>query len=123
LAQNQFNLLPIQNEAQLEQQKQAAQATGWNNAAQSEFQGLIEKMNAGVTLSQAEIERANQLAQIQEAYQAALAGIAATLGEAQLNNQYQNVKSGDSLFNTFANTAINPSIATSKSSQGVAKYG
>jgi hypothetical protein len=93
-AQNAQNLLPIQSQGTLLQQQEAAQSTGWNNAAQSEFQGLINKMNAGVTLSGTEMARANQLAQSEEAYQQAI-------GTSQLANQYQNIKAGDTLANTF----------------------
>ena len=93
-AQNAQNLLPVQNEATLLAQQEAAQSTGWNSAAQSEFQGLIDKMNAGVTLSATEMTRANTLATAEENYQA-------TVDAAQLKNQYQILSPTDTLVNTF----------------------
>ncbi len=112
--QNQQNLLPIQAQGTLLQQQEAAQATGWNQAAANEFQGLINKMNAGITLSTTEMNRANQLASLEEAYQQAIS-------TANIANQFQNVSAGNSLVNTFANTAMNPSMLTAKT--GVARYG
>jgi hypothetical protein len=118
--QNAQNLLPIQAQAPLELQKQAAEATGWNNAAQSEFEGLIEKMKAGVTLSTAEMERANVLAQMETSYQNAITSANATVNAAKIAQQFQTVGPGQNLVNTFSNTIMNPSTVNRT---GFASYG
>lgn len=109
--QNAQNLLPIQAEQQNLLQQQAAQSTGWNNAAQSEFTALVSKMNAGVTLSQAELERANVLASQETSYLNQITSSQASIKAAQLNNQYQNVGQNNNLVNTFTNSVLNPTIA------------
>jgi len=96
ITQNQMNLLPVQAQQQLLLQAQASQATGYDTAAQQEMAGLIAKVNAGVQLSATEMSRANQLSSQEEAYNQALA-------VAKQNQQYQNVKAGDTLYNTFTN--------------------
>ena len=73
ITQNQMNLLPIQQQGTMLNDVMARQATGYNIAAPTELDGLINKMNAGVTLSQAEIARANALAQQETSYQNTLA--------------------------------------------------
>lgn len=93
-AQNAQNLLPIQAKQQLVIQQQAAQATGWNNAAQSEFDALVSKMQAGVTLSTTEMARANQLASLEEAYQQAI-------DTANIQNQYKILTPAQTLANTM----------------------
>lgn len=108
IAQNQFNLLPVQQQGQMLSDALARQSTGFNIAAQNELQGLQAKMNAGVTLSQAEYSRANDLLAQQTAYQQSLLGI-----------QYQNVGAGNSLVNTFTGQVINPGMLTKKT--GVAQ--
>jgi hypothetical protein len=100
-AQNQQNLLPIQARGTLLQQQEAAQATGWNNSAQSEFQGLMEKMNAGVQLSATEMQRANTLAQIEEAYQQNLTTQTASQNIAKIGQQFQTVPYASRLVNTM----------------------
>lgn len=107
IAQNAQNLLPVQAEAPLLQGSEAAQGQGWNQATQQEFQGLIDKMNAGVTLSATEMSRANQLAQMEESYQQAVT-------TANIGNQYKTVAPGNNLVNTFTNSAINPSMLTAR---------
>lgn len=110
--QNQQNLLPIQSEQQNLLQAQAAQATGWNQAANNEFQGLLQKMQSGVQLSLAELERANQLAALQQAYKTAVQQSQATIKAAQIGQQYQTIGPGQTLANTFTGSIINPGILT-----------
>ncbi|MBU6501182.1 MAG: hypothetical protein KGI72_05145 [Patescibacteria group bacterium] len=109
IAQNQFNLLPVQQQGQMLSDALARQSTGFDIAAQNELQGLVSKMNAGVTLSQTEMSRANSLLQAQEAYQQAVdtAKIQqqTTLGASQLANKYQNIPAGNTLINTFTGGA------------------
>lgn len=91
LQQNQFNLLPIQQQGQMLSDALARQSSGFNIAAQNELQGLTAKMNAGVTLSGQEMDRANQLLAQQTAYQQTLAG-----------QQYKTLGTGQSLVSTGA---------------------
>ena len=98
-AQNAQNLLPIQAEAPLLAQQEAAQATGWNAASANEFQGLIDKMNAGVKLSEIEMGRANALAANEEAYQQAIA-------TSQIANQYKILTPSQTLANTFTGKSV-----------------
>lgn len=113
MQQNQQNLLPIQSYGPMLQQAMAQQATGWNQAAQNEFQGLQAKMNAGVQLSQQEMDRANSLLQAQQAYQQAI-------NTAQIQQQFQNVGAGNNLVNTFTNSIINPGELAQQT--GIATY-
>lgn len=110
-AQNAQNLLPVQAEQQNLLQEQAAQATGWNNAAQNEYAGLIAKLQAGVQLSQSELERANTLATLQESYQQALQANQSAQETARIQNQYKEVGQNNNLFNAAAQSFINPTIA------------
>jgi hypothetical protein len=119
-AQNQQNLLPIQAEQQNLLQQQAAQATGWNNAAQSEFQALVSKMNAGVTLSQAELDRANILASQETSYLNQITASQATVNVAKIGAQFQKVDKGQNLVNTLGQTILNPSMTNTT---GVQTYG
>ena len=106
-AQNAQNLIPAETEATTEQQNIAAQETGWNQATASQLQGLIDKMNAGVTLSGSELQAANQLAQTEENYNAAIQsaqiGANAQIQSAQYANQYQKLSPAEQLINTFKN--------------------
>lgn len=99
VAQNAQNLLPIQAEAPLLQQAQGVQGQIWNTATQSEFQGLLAKMQAGVQLSQAELQRAQQLAQLEESYQQAI-------DTANIAQKYQVLNPAQKLVNTFTGRSI-----------------
>lgn len=105
IQQNQMNLMPVQNEAQLVSQMEAGQATGWNQASANELQALISKMQSGVELSKTEMDRANQLSQQEEAYQQAVAQAniqaAGQVQATQEGQKYQILKPGDELINTF----------------------
>jgi hypothetical protein len=120
-AQNAQNLLPVQSQGQFLLQQQAAQQTGYTQENSNELSALIAKMNSGVALSSAEMERANTLATQETSYQNALTAQSQAQNVAKLNNQYKSVPAGSSLLNTFANTAINPGMLTSGT--GVATYG
>lgn len=101
ITQNQMNLLPIQAEQQNLLQEQAAQATGWNQAAKSQFDGLIAKMQAGVQLSQAEMDAAIRLAQMEEDYNKQLEVNRTNVQTAQIGNQYKILSPAQTLVNTF----------------------
>lgn len=101
MQERQLGLLPYQYQGQELSDALARQSTGFNIADQNELQGYVAKMNAGITLSQAEYTRANELLKNQTAYQQSLLGI-----------QYQNVPSGNALVNTFTGGIINPTMLT-----------
>lgn len=100
-AQNAQNLLPIQAEQQNLLQQQAAQATGWNQAAKSQFDGLVAKMQSGVALSVQELQTAQQLAATEEAYNQQVATNTANIQQAQIGQQYKILTPAQTLINTF----------------------
>ncbi len=67
------------------------------------------------------MQTAQQLAATEENYNATLQTNTANITQANIRNQYQNIPAGQNLVNTFANTAINPSMLTAQT--GVANYG
>lgn len=108
IQQNLQNLLPIQSEAPLLQQNLAAMATGWNQANQGELNGLIQKMQSGVALSQQEMDRANTLAQQETAYQNQLTQTGGTIGAAKIAAQNQVIAPGSTYYNPATNYGYNP---------------
>lgn len=117
--QNAQNLIPAQENATLTAQNMAAEQTGWNQAQKSTLDGLLAKMQSGVTLSAQEMQTAQALAATEEAYnqqltvnQTNLATNAATNTaanyQAQLGQQYKALPANTSLVNTVANSFINP---------------
>ena len=66
--QNTQNLIPAQTNAQMTIANQAAEATGWNQAQKATLDGLMQKMQSGVQLSQTEMQTAQALAQTEESY-------------------------------------------------------
>ncbi len=97
ITQNQMNLLPIQAEAPLLAGSENAQGVVWNTAAAQTLQGLIAKMQAGVQLSQNEMQMAQTLAQAEEAYQ-----------QEQLAQTYKTLSPSQTLFNTMNQNTFNP---------------
>lgn len=105
ITQNQMNLLPIQAEGPMLNDAMARQSSGYTVAAEQEMQGLISKLNAGITLSTAEIQRANELMKASQAYESAKytadTAKSSAMGVAQIGNQYQTLNPAQSLINTF----------------------
>lgn len=98
-AQNTQNLLPIQSQITSENDAMARQSTGFTAAMQQELEGLIEKLNAGVTLSTNDMTRANQLAALGNSYRTAI-------DTARIGQQYQTVKPSETLLNTFTGNIV-----------------
>jgi hypothetical protein len=65
-------LIPYQSEQSLLTDRLARETTGYTNQMQSELDALIARMNAGVTLSEGEKQRANALAIAEKNYQTQL---------------------------------------------------
>ena len=101
IAQNQQNLLPIQQQASMMSDLWARQASGYTTAAQAELEGLINKMNAGVTLSTAEMARANALATAEASYQSSVNSANASIQAAQINQQNQVLSPNQAYLNTI----------------------
>jgi hypothetical protein len=101
IAQNNTNLLPIQEQGQYLMESYARQQSGFTTTAQAQLQSLQAKMQAGVQLSAAEMTAYSQLASAESSYQGSLATANASIKSAQLNNQYQTVPAGNTLVNTF----------------------
>lgn len=107
-AQNQMNLLPVQ-----------AYGNYLSQAQNNEYQALTAKMNAGVTLSTAEMAQLSALEQAAATNATSLGQAGATyaggITQAQINNQYQKIGKGDTLVNTglipgTTATAYNPFV-------------
>lgn len=108
MAQNNLNLLPIQSQISATNDAMARLSSGYTTAAQNEMEGLQAKLNAGITLSANEIARANQLAQLAEAYQATLNTNQTTLANTIQGQKYVNVAPGNTLVNTVAQGYVQP---------------
>lgn len=107
ITQNQMNLLPVQQQGQMLNDVLARQATGYTTAAQSELQGYIDKMNAGVQLSQAEYQRANQLAQAEASYNS-------QIQSQTIASQNITLGQGQTYYNPVTGTAYNPFTTVAK---------
>lgn len=96
-AQNAQNLLPVQYQAEAMNDAMARQSTGFTTAMTNELNGLIAKMQAGMQLSDAEYQRANALASMENEYRK-------TIDSARIGQQFQTVPAGSTLVNTFTGT-------------------
>jgi hypothetical protein len=119
--QNSLNLLPLQSQQALLAQNEAQQATGYTDANQQELQGLISKMQSGVTMSQEMMGRANTLAAQETAYQTALQNNQATIKAAQIGNNYKLVNAGQGVFNA-SNATITPYGSSNSTPPSVQAY-
>ena len=72
LAQQEKELLPFQSEQALLSDRLAREATGFSEDAQRELDGIIQKMNAGIKLSESELQRAHELAIAELGYKQAI---------------------------------------------------
>ena len=98
-AQNQYELQPIQQEGEMLGDFWARQASGFTSASQMELEGLVKKMEAGVQLSTAEMQRYSELAQAEMDYQAAMTQANTQMNVAKLNNQNQIIGQGQTYYN------------------------
>jgi len=108
MLQNQMNLMPIQNQGTMINDAMARESSGYNIAAQNEMQGLISKLNAGITLSQAEITRANELMKASQAYESAKYTSDTALKQTQTTAQNQIVPQGSTYYNPVSGSYYNP---------------
>lgn len=96
--QNQL-LKPYETEADLLNQRIAREATGYSQEQQRELDGLIAAMNAGNQLSQAQIQQATALAQLESSYKQAIDVEKLKKTETPVNAKDNYVSIGDGLYN------------------------
>lgn len=111
MAQNNMNLLPVQQQGQYLMDSYARQQSGFTTTAQAQLSSLQAKMQAGEQLSAEEMSAYASLTSAESSYQGSLASANAQIKAAQVNNQYQTVPQNANLVNTFNNAAINPTVS------------
>jgi len=72
LAQQEKELLPFQSEQALLSDRLARESTGYSQDAERELNGILEKMKAGIQLSEAELQRAHELSLAEWSYKQAV---------------------------------------------------
>lgn len=108
IAQNNFNLLPIQEQGQYLMDSYARQQSGFTTVAQAQLQALQDKMDQGVALSTSEMSAYASLTTAKTNYENTLANANAAIQEKQIGNQYQIVPAGQTLVNTFTGGTYKP---------------
>jgi len=106
-AQNDWNrqLLPLNSEQSFLSDRLARETSMFSEQNQNELNAMIQKMNAGITLSEGEKNRAQSLAIAEKGYESALK-------VAQSGSQFQKI-GADGLYNTNTNKfAVRPSLAS-----------
>lgn len=101
-------LQPYQSEQSMLADRQAREATMFSTDNQQELDGLVAKLQAGVTLTNAEQDRANQLAIAEKQYQGQLAQANATQNAATIGASNKVLQSGDTYYNPSTGQAYNP---------------
>lgn len=69
-AEQQKQLKPFETEQSLMSERHAREATGYSQDMQAELNTYITKLNSGITLTEGEKQRANQLAMIEKQFEA-----------------------------------------------------
>ncbi len=104
MAQNNMNLLPIQEQGQYLNDSYARQQSGFTATAQSQLQALQDKMDQGVALSGQEMQAYTSLTQAESSYQGALASANATVKAAQIGNNYKIVNPSQGIYSANTGT-------------------
>ena len=89
-------LRPFNTEQDLMSDRFARETTLYSQQNQSELDSIINKINSGITLSEGEKNRAQQLAIAEQGYKQALE--VAKMG--QNNSPYEKLSGGETLYNT-----------------------
>ena len=118
MADQQKQLAPYQLESSMMSERLAREASGFNTDMTNELNGLIQKMNAGIQLSQFEQTRADQLAQHEQSYE---------LQKQQLDMQQSAAKHnfvslGGKLYDTVTGQWITPPGTGTGTTKGAADY-
>lgn len=108
-------LLPFEKESSMLETRHAREATGYTTAMQGELDAIIAKMNAGVTLSEGEKNRANQLSIAEKGYSNQL-----ELAKLQNKNNYMTVGEGSTVIDPATGKVI---YKSPKSGTGAANIG
>ncbi len=107
-----FQTSPYSNTVPLLQSQMASAASGFNQQSANELAALQAAVTSGTTLTVDQQDNLNKLQQAKEAYDQAVATANITANSANyvagLNNQYQNIKAGDTLYNVQAPSGTNP---------------
>lgn len=98
LADRDRELLPYQTEQQMLSERNARETTGYSQAFQGELDAIIQKMQAGITLSEGEKNRAQALALAEKQYKQALD--VAKANQSSSRDPYVTLGEGQTLFNT-----------------------
>jgi hypothetical protein len=108
-------LLPYQTEQQLLTDRLTRESTGYSAANQSILDSIIAKMNAGVTLSEGEKTRAQQLAVQEMQYKQAMdvANVNQTASD-----PYKSLSEGQTLYNTATGQPVYTAAKTYKPTSG-----
>lgn len=121
LAQNEENTLltPYTTEATLLNDRLAREATGYTTEQQNELDSLVSQMNAGVSLSQTQIQQATALATAEKEYQNNLdlqnLKNSATTSD---SNRYITIGDGSQLYDTQTGQIVASNVKDFKSGTG-----
>lgn len=118
-ADNQKALLPYQSEQSLLSDRFAREASGYSDAMHSELDAIIAKMNAGITLSEGEKDRAQKLAIAEKGYQNQLDQIKQTAQSTKANqSRYITLGDGATLYDTQTGRVVSENSKNFKASGG-----
>jgi hypothetical protein len=118
----QNQLLPYQSEQGLLSDRLARESTGYSNQMQNELSAIIAKMNGGITLSEGEKNRANQLAVAEQNFQHSMELQKQSQGAQGANTQVIEVGGHKKLINTQTGQVIQDLGSTSSGSGGSSGY-
>lgn len=118
----QNNLIPYQSEQGLLSDRLSRESTGYSNQMQNELTAIISKMNGGITLSEGEKNRANQLAVAEQNFQHSMELQKQSQGAAGANTQVIDVGGHKKLINTQTGQVIQDLGSTSSGSGGSSNY-
>lgn len=114
-------LLPFQTEQQLLSDRLTREATGYSSANQSILDSLIAKMNAGISLSEGEKNRAQQLAVQEMQYKQAMD--VAKAGQTTDNSKrYVTLADGATLYDIQTGQVVSSNVKDFKASGGGGSY-
>ncbi len=116
--QNLQNLLPAQQNASMVGNEIQQEQTGWNASLAAQLNGLMQKMQSGVSLSNQEIQTAQALAQTEESYNQAVTQANSQVQAAQIGQQYKQLAPNETLYNTGNATSYTPLAANIKGLAG-----
>lgn len=112
IAQNNMNLLPLQEQGQYLMDSYARQQSGFTTTQQAQLTALQAKMQSGVQLSSDEMAAFSQLTGAEATYQSALASANASVKSAQIGASNVAIPQGGSYFNPATNSWYMPQVGS-----------